>query len=110
VSTDLVLLAVLMGAVTYPMRAVPLLMPGVERLSPNVLQYLRLVGPAVLASIGAVEVFVRTDAGGATSLTVGFEAVAVALAVVLAVWRRNLLAGLVAGMLLVALARAAGVA
>jgi branched-subunit amino acid transport protein len=85
-------------------------MPGVERLSPGVLRYLGLVGPAVLASIGAVEVLVRTDVAGVTSLAVGFEAFAVALAVVLAVWRRNLLAGLVTAMVLVALARAAGVA
>ena len=48
-SGDLVLLAVLMGAVTYPSRALPLLAPGIERLPPRALLYLRLVGPTVLA-------------------------------------------------------------
>ena len=50
-STELVLLALLMFAVTYPSRALPLLAPGIERLPPRALLYLRLVGPAVLASI-----------------------------------------------------------
>ncbi len=58
VSVELVLLAVLMGAVTYPSRALPLLAPGIERLPRWALAYLRLVGPAVLAALAAVNVMV----------------------------------------------------
>ena len=53
-STDLILLALLMGAVTYPSRALPLLAPGIERLPSWALDYLQLVGPAVLAALAAV--------------------------------------------------------
>jgi branched-subunit amino acid transport protein len=49
VSTELVLLAVLMFAVTYPTRALGLLTPGLERLPRLAFDYLQLVGPAVLA-------------------------------------------------------------
>ena len=62
-STELVLLAVLMAAVTYPSRALPLLAPGIERLPPRALLYLRLVGPAVLASIAAANTLVVTAPG-----------------------------------------------
>ena len=55
-STDLVLLAVLMFAVTYPTRALGLLTPGMERLPKVALDYLQLVGPAVLTAIAAVNV------------------------------------------------------
>ncbi len=60
-STDLVLLAVLMFAVTYPTRALGLLTPGLERLPKIALDYLQLVGPAVLTAIAAVNVIVVTD-------------------------------------------------
>ena len=60
-STDLVLLALLMGAVTYPSRALPLLAPGMHRLPARVQEYLRLVGPAILATLAAVTVIVATD-------------------------------------------------
>ena len=50
-STDLVPLAVLMWAVTYPSRAIGLLAPGMHRLPRPALDYLQLVGPAVLAAI-----------------------------------------------------------
>ena len=53
-SIELVGLAFLMAAVTYPTRAIPLLAPGIERLPPRALLYLRLVGPAVLSSLAAV--------------------------------------------------------
>ena len=70
-TTDLVLLALLMGAVTYPWRAVPLLAPGFDRLPPLVLEYLRLVGPAVLAALAAVAILVVTEASGAHRLQFG---------------------------------------
>jgi branched-subunit amino acid transport protein len=106
-STELVLLAVLMGAVTYPSRALPILTPGIERLPPRALLYLRLVGPAVLASLAAANTFVATT-DGIRGLHVDMTAAGVLLCVVLTAWRRNLLLGLLGGMVLVAVARALG--
>jgi branched-subunit amino acid transport protein len=106
-STDFVVLAVLMGAATYPSRALPMLAPGIERLPAPVLDYLRLVGPAVLAAIGAVNVLV-VKPGGGIGFHVGIEAVAVVACLVLTLWRRSLLAGLAAAVVIVAVARAVG--
>jgi len=108
VSTELVLLAVLMAAVTYPSRALPLLAPGIERLPPRALLYLRLVGPAVLASLAAVNTLIVKAPDGTRGLHVGIEAVGVVVCILLVAWRRNLLLGLVAGVALVAVARLAG--
>jgi branched-subunit amino acid transport protein len=108
VSTELVLLAVLMFAVTYPSRAVPILAPGIERLPPRALLYLRLVGPAVLASLAAANTLVVTAVDGSPQFHVGVEAVGVAACLAVVAWRRNLLAGLVVGVALVAVARLAG--
>ena len=107
-SLDLVGLAFLMAAVTYPTRAIPLLAPGIERLPPRALLYLRLVGPAVLSSLAAASTLVLTDADGARELHVGIEAVGVLLCLAIVVWRRNLLLGLVVGVGFVAVARALG--
>jgi branched-subunit amino acid transport protein len=107
-STDLVLLAVLMAAVTYPSRALPLLAPGIERLPPAALQYLRLVGPAVLASLAAVNTLVVEAQDGSYSLQVGIEAVGVLACLALVAWRRNLFLGLVVGVAIVVVVRAAG--
>ena len=96
---DLVLLAVLMGLVTYPARSVPLLAAHVGRLPPMALAYLRLVGPAVLAALAAVNalVVVRTTDAGARDpeLRLGIEVVAVVVCAALVAWRRNLLLGIV---------------
>ena len=108
-SDNLILLAVLMAAVTYPSRAVPLLAPGIERLPPQVLDYFRLVGPAVLAALAAVSVMVVATGDG-PSFHVGIEWLAVGAAVALMAWRRNLLLGLVIGVFLVAVARGLGFA
>jgi branched-subunit amino acid transport protein len=105
-STNLVLLAVLMAAVTYPSRALPLLAPGIERLPPRALLYLRLVGPAVLASIAAVKVLVVPTSDTTWAFHVDEAAVGVILCLAVVAWRRNLLLGLVAGVALVALLRA----
>jgi branched-subunit amino acid transport protein len=107
VSTQLVLLALLMAAVTYPSRAVPLLAPGIERLPPRALAYLRLVGPAILASIAATQTLVRTDDAGARSIVLGPEVLGVLLCVAVVAWRRNLFLGLFAGVVFVAVARLA---
>jgi branched-subunit amino acid transport protein len=108
VSTDLVLLALLMFAVTYPSRAVPILAPGIERLPPVALLYLRLVGPAVLASLAAANTLVVTGTDGAPQFHVGVELLGVLVCIVLVAWRRNLLLGLVMGAVVVAVARLAG--
>ena len=110
VSVELVGLALLMGLATYPSRALPLLAPGMERLPRVALDYLRLVGPAVLATLAAVNVVVVTPHGGSPAIHVGIEWLAVAVCAALVAWRRNLFIGLVAAVALVAIARALGVA
>ena len=109
-SLELVGLAVLMAAVTYPSRALPLLAPGIERLPPVVLEYLRLVGPAVLAALAAVNTFVVVDEAGRGNFHVGIEWLAVGLCIAIVAWRRNLFIGLVAAVVLAAVARASGLA
>ena len=104
---SLVVLAALMAAVTYPSRALPLLAPGIERLPRPVLDYLRLVGPATLASLAAVNAVVFTDAAGRTNLRLGVEAVAVVACLAVVAWRRNLFLGIAAAVIVVAAARAA---
>ena len=108
-STELVLLAILMFAVTYPSRALGLLTPGFERLPRVALDYLQLVGPAVLAALAAVNavIVVRSDH---PMLNIGIEALAVMACLAVTAWRKNLLLGLVVAVVLVAAARAAGVA
>jgi branched-subunit amino acid transport protein len=108
VSTELVLLALLMFAVTYPSRALPLLAPGIERLPPRALLYLRLVGPAVLASIAATETLVEADQLGAPSIVLSADVLGVLACLVIVAWRRNLFLGLVVAVALVAALRAAG--
>ena len=109
-STELVLLAVLMFAVTYPTRALGLLTPGLERLPKVAFDYLQLVGPAVLAAIAAVNVIVVTDDSGKPSFHVGVEWLAVLACLAITAWRKNLLFGLVAAVAVVAIARATGLA
>jgi branched-subunit amino acid transport protein len=109
-SVELVWLALMMGLVTYPSRALPLLAPGIERLPPIVLEYLRLVGPAVLAALAAVNTMVIVNAAGDPAFHVGIEWLAVAISAGLTAWRRNLLVGLVGAVVLVAVARALGLA
>jgi len=103
---QLVVLALLMGAVTYPSRALPLLAPGIERLPAPVLEYLRLIGPATLASLAAVNAIVVVDPDGHAHLQLGIEAVAVVLAVAIVARTRNLLLALLAAVALVAVVRA----
>lgn len=109
-SVELVGLALLMGLVTYPSRAMPLLAPGIERLPAPALEYLRLVGPAVLAALAAVNAMVIVDPAGTPIFHVGIEWLAVGICAVLTFWRRNLLIGLVGAVLLVAVARELGLA
>jgi branched-subunit amino acid transport protein len=109
VSVELVWLAVLMFAVTYPARAVPLLVPRFENLPPRALEYLRLVGPAVLGAIAASEVLLGEGADGQPALTLGPEVVAVVACAAVVAWRRNLALGLLVAVVLIAAVRAAGI-
>lgn len=109
-SVELVGLALLMGLVTYPSRALPMLAPGIERLPAAALDYLRLVGPAVLAALAIVNVSVIEDPSGGQLFHVGIEWAAIAACGALTAWRRNLFVGLIGAVVLVALARATGIA
>ena len=109
-SVVLVPLAILMGLVTYPWRAVPLLVPGMHRLPARLQEYLRLVGPAVLAALAAVNTMVVLDAARHPSFHVGPEWIAVGLCVVVVALKRGLLVGLVLAAVLIAVMRAGGIA
>ena len=77
--------------------------------SSDLLLYLRLVGPAVLASIAASQTLVQTDAAGVQHIVIGPEILGVLVCMAIVWWRRNLFLGLLAGVILVALLRAAGI-
>ena len=91
-----------------PVAGVPLLTPGIERLPPRALLYLRLVGPAVLASLAATAVFVGVGPDGRPVLDVGVELLGVVVCLGIVWWRRNLLLGILAAVVLVAVLRALG--
>jgi branched-subunit amino acid transport protein len=105
-TVNLVGLALLMAAVTYPFRALPLFAPIKDRLPPVVQRYLRLVGPAILAALAAANTAFAEDAAGRNSFHLGIEWIAVALAVALIAWRGNVFVGILAAVLLAALGRA----
>lgn len=110
-STVLVPLAVLMGLATYPWRAIPLLLPGFDRLPASVRLYLRLVGPAVLAALAAVNtVIAKNAATGKPVFHAGIEWLAVGICLAVVAARRSLLVGLVLAAAIVAAARAMGMA
>jgi branched-subunit amino acid transport protein len=104
-SLERVLLALLMGAVTYPSRALPWLAPGLERLPPRALDYLRLVGPAVLAALAVSNVVIVLDAAHRPVFHVGVEWLAVGACLALVAWRRNLFVGLIAAAAIAAAVR-----
>jgi branched-subunit amino acid transport protein len=106
-STRYVALAVAMFAVTYPGRAVPLLTLGAQRLPKWALDYLRLVGPAVLASLATTAALVVTTSSG-PRLQVDVTAVSVLAGVAVVARRRNLLLGLAVAVALAAVGRAMG--
>jgi branched-subunit amino acid transport protein len=107
-STDLVPLAVVMWAVTYPSRAVGLLAPGIDRLPRAALDYLQLVGPAVLGAIATVNTLFPIP--GSTSVSVGIAWLAVAACIGIVAWRRSLFLGLLGAVLIAVAGRAAGFA
>jgi branched-subunit amino acid transport protein len=105
-SVNLVGLALLMAAVTYPFRALPLFAPTKDRLPPVVQRYLRLVGPGILAALAAGNTAFAEDAEGRNTFHLGIEWIAVALAVVLIAWRGNVFVGILAAVVTVAVGRA----
>jgi branched-subunit amino acid transport protein len=107
VSTDLVPLALLMFAVTYPSRAIGLLNPALDRMPRRALEYLQLVGPAVLAALAAVNVMVAT-ADGRSVFVVGLPWLSVAACIAIVVWRRNLFLGLLLAVVIAIAGRAVG--
>ena len=108
-STDLVPLAVLMFAVTYPSRAIGLLNPAIDRLPRRALEYLQLVGPAVLGALAAVNVMVATT-DGRSVFVVGLPWASVLACLAMVAWRRSLFLGLAAAVLIAIAGRAAGLA
>lgn len=111
---SLVPLAFLMAFVTYPSRALPLLLVRSAQFPGPLLAYLRLVGPAVLAALAAVNTVVVVETAGdgrrIASLHVGIAWIAVLVCIALVAWRKNLFLGIAAAVAIVALARAAGIA
>ena len=109
-TTDLVALAVLMWTVTYPSRGIGLLNPAIERMPRRLLDYLQLVGPAVLGALAAVNTLVVVPAGGRPSLVIGIALPAVAVCLVLVARFRSLFVGLVAAVVIAVVGRTAGLA
>jgi len=107
-STDLVGLAFLMFLVTYPSRAIGLLAPRVDRLPKPVLDYLQLVGPAVLTAIAAVSVIIITGDDRRSHIQIGIEWMAVLACLGIVLWRRNLFLGIVVAVAIAVVARALG--
>lgn len=100
-------IALVMFLATYPSRVFGFVAPGLKRLSPIGLSYLRFVGPAVLSSLAAVGVLVTASERG-TTFRVGIETVAVLACLVLVAWRRNLFLGLLVGVGVVVAGRTVG--
>lgn len=108
-SAEYVPLAIIMFVFTYPSRAVGLLAPAIDRLPRRTLDYLQLVGPAVLAALAAVDIMVGVE-NGESYFTVGLPWLSVAACIGLVWWRRNLFVGLAAAVLIAVVGRAAGFA
>lgn len=108
-STDLVPLALLMFAATYPSRAIGLLAPGIERMPRRAFDYLQLVGPAVLAALAAVDVMVVVE-GDRPAFHVGLSWLAVGACLAVVTWRRNLFLGLLTAVVIAVIGRQAGIA
>ena len=101
-------LALLMWAATYPSRALPMLAPGIERLPRPAVAYLRLAGPSALAALAAVNCLLTSERP--PGLLIGVEPLAVLLCALIVARTRLLLLGVTAAIVLVAVARAIGVA
>ena len=100
-------LALIMFAFTYPSRAVGLLAPGIDRLPKPALDYLQLVGPAILSGLAAVNVMIAVK-DGHSIITVGLPWLSVLACIALVAWRRNLFIGLAAAVLIAIVGRGLG--
>jgi branched-subunit amino acid transport protein len=80
---------------TYLMRAGLIVLLSERTLPPRVVSALRHVGPAVLS---ALVVSLAAGGSGASAGITGPEVVALGVAALVAWWRRNLIASLIAGM------------
>ena len=108
-SAEFVPLALIMLAFTYPSRAVGLLNPAIERLPEPALDYLQLVGPAVLTALAAVDLMVGVE-NGESFFKIGLPWVSVGACLLLVAWRRNLFVGLAAAVAIAVVGRAVGFA
>jgi len=108
-SAEYVPLAIIMFVFTYPSRAVGLLAPAIDRLPRQVLAYLQLVGPAVLAALAAVDIMVGVE-NGESYFTIGLPWRSVGACIALVWWRKNLFLGLAAAIAIAIVGRALGFA
>jgi branched-subunit amino acid transport protein len=106
-SAEFVPLALIMLAFTYPSRAIGLLNPAIERLPEPALDYLQLVGPAVLTALAAVDLMVGVE-NGESFFKIGLPWISVGVCMLLVVWRRNLFVGLAAAVAIAVVGRALG--
>jgi len=106
-SAEYVPLAIIMFAFTYPSRAVGLLAPAIDRLPDRALEYLQLVGPAMLAALAAVDIMVGVE-NGQSVFTIGLPWLCVGICIALVAWRRNLFVGLAAAVVIAIVGRALG--
>jgi len=108
-SAEYVPLAIIMFAFTYPSRAVGLLAPAIDRLPDRALEYLQLVGPAMLAALAAVDIMVGVE-NGQSVFTIGLPWLCVGACIGLVAWRGNLFLGLAAAVAIAISGRASGLA
>ena len=106
-SAEYVPLAIIMFVFTYPSRAVGLLAPAIDRLPRQVLAYLQLVGPAVLAALAAVDIMVGVE-NGESYFTIGLPWLSVGACIALVWWRKNLFLGLAAAIAIAIVGRGWG--
>jgi branched chain amino acid efflux pump len=85
---------------TYLTRSVPLAVTLPGRLPPAASRYLEVLPVAIIAALVGPAVIAPTGA-----LTQGPEPIALAMVIAVVAWRRSLLAGVLVGVVAVALAR-----
>ncbi len=107
-SIALLPLTLLMWLATYPSRTLPMLAPGIEKLPPAAVAYLRLAGPAALAALAAVNCLLTADSP--PKLLIGIEPLAVGICVLVVARTRFLFPGVAVAVVFVAVVRALGLA
>ena len=98
---DLLPLILAAAAGTFAARALPLLAPGIERISPSARSYLRMIGPAALGGIAATAVFLRDGVP-----IFGAEAIAVIVGAVVGRLRNSLFLAMLISIAVVLVLRA----